>query len=143
MIKTLREAMDETIELYEFISELKAENNKLRLENAKLISEKGGEIISETEKNLNTVCRKYYAQREFGSDWNWPKILKEDNTFVPFKNFYESVERSFLYGKKFDDFPLKELKEYFYDEIKEQYNEMVSTMKKELEDAESDAKEDK
>ena len=134
-MKTLKEAMNDTIEMYEFISQLKNENDNLRKENAKLLSSKGSEptcsIISETEMRMVKVLKKNFARADF-NDWRFPSVAN-DSGIVPFNEFYKAITRDFIYSGHFEDFGLGDLKEFFKDEIREFYNNEVAKKKAEME----------
>ena len=134
-MKNLKESIQDTIELYEFIGQLKSENENLRKENAKLLTAKGGEpssmILTEIETKLIKAIKKDYVKTCF-SDWRFPNIM-EDDDFIPFTEWYKKITRDFLYGGPFDDFGLNDLKEFFKDELRTWYNNKVSEKKSEIE----------
>ena len=134
-MKNLKESIQDTIELYEFIGQLKSENENLRKENAKLLTVKGGEpssmILTEIEIKLIKAIKKNYVKTCF-SDWRFPNIMKDDD-FIPFTEWYKMITRDFLYGGPFDDFGLNDLKEFFKDELRTWYNNKVSEKKSEIE----------
>lgn len=132
-MKTLKEAMSDTIEMYEFIGQLRAENEALRKENALLLSKEGGTpgvtVVSAVESKMIKSCKKIAARHNI-SNWNMPNVKNSDDSIVPFSEYYKRVTRDFMYGGPFDDVGLTDLKEFFKEEIRDCYNSKVEELKK-------------
>lgn len=136
-MKTLKEAMSDTIEMYEFIGQLRAENEALRKENALILTkdkeESGITVITATEAKMIKICKKIAAKDKFSS-WNMPNV-REDDGILSFADYYKRIQRDFIYSSSFDDIGLADIKEFFKEEIRDFYNKKIAEDKKEREEA--------
>lgn len=133
-MKTLKEALVDVTETYEYIGRLKSENEALRKENALLLAKDGGTpgvtVVSDAENKMIKSCKKIAARHNF-SNWNMPSVRDAENNIIPFSEYYKRVTRDFIYTGPFDDVGLTDLKEFFKDELRDCYNSKVEEIKKE------------
>ena len=138
-MKNLKEALDDTVEIYEFIGRLRAENEALRKENALILTkdkeESGITVVTATEAKMIKICKRIAAKDKI-STWNMPDVRDSEDKILSFADYYKKIQRDFIYGGSFDDIGLADIKEFFKEEIRDFYNKKIAEDKKKREEAE-------